>query len=154
MPLTPEEEIAKTIAAFDIPQIYADYVVLERRTMKRRLQRLFSKKIKAFDEQIVHQLEFLNTVHELLKFEQVEDQAYALLGALGVAETNWGQFPDHGPLMELAFKRDDLIQVLGEFGKDIELTELFKKPDLIQKRALEAFKAFQKKHPTVADFLQ
>lgn len=153
MALTPEQEIEKAIGEFDIPQIYADYLVLEQKKFWHRLLSLFSDNVRKFDQLVADQLEFLAEVHSHLKFEPIMEQPYIMLGALKKSEEKWGKFEDDGPLRDLEFREDDLIQVISENDPSVNLQLLFEHPNLIVERAEEKFATFIKKHQPIEDYL-
>lgn len=145
--LSPEEELHESVSRIDIPQIYADYMLTEHDRPAKRLLRLVSTKARIRDHRTLQQLEFLDTLFHQLKQEPIESQAYIMLGGFEYAQLTWGEFPNSGPLFDLAMKQDDLLQIISENAEDITLKNLFDNPSMIQKQALDSFQTYAQTHP-------
>ena len=151
--LTQHEELHAAIKRFDIPQVYADYMHIEHNRLLKRLTRLISKKARKQDHGAVQQLRFLDAIVHLLRTESVEEQAYIMLGGLEYAQKIWGAFPNSGPILDLAMKQDDLMQIIAENAHHINLADIMNQPNKIQEQAIDYFLNFAKKHTIIRKIL-
>jgi hypothetical protein len=154
VPLTRDEELHEAIVRIDIPQVYADYIIIEHNKWTNRISRFFSKKAKQYDQAVLLQLAFLNTVYIHLQLEETEKQTYIMLGALEYAQAAWGKFSKTRTLIDLALKQDDLLQIIAENAENILLADLLNNPNKIQKHALKLFKEFAKQHKKIRSLIK
>lgn len=152
--LTPEEEIQQMIQRFDIPVIREALEEQKSHGLMAEIAEIFETKEYKSRENQGRQLKLIEEVINQFYDESSEERAYILLGALEYAQQRWGKFPNTGPMFDLTLKLDDLVQVISENSKEVQLKELFNNPNLILEHGEKSFLEFTKRNLHIHDLLE